>query len=158
MRKIILSISIVISLFANDIQIFTGNSMKLQLNQDTKIKNLWYGKKSEMAKHAKEIQDNFKKEVAIASSLSVASASASHLGNVQNGDLLGAGLILIGSGVSAIYNSITKDNEYIYLSLATNKNGEKTLLKTLIISNYSLNKKEIEKIGSESQNNLKEVK
>ena len=155
------------TLLSNEIQVFTANTMKIDLDSKTQIEEVFYGDRDIYLGNQKEIFDfasskTFIKPGALflvsgvatklaANTLSSISSSTSHLnqaGNIQLG--VGASILVLGTAAKT-YKYITSDNQYMYISIAQNSSGEKTMLQTMIIANYALTHDEIKKIGSKHQ-------
>lgn len=137
-----------IGLMANDIQVFTANSMHLTLDKGSKIKKLFFGTEEAYVKNSNaykkaggSIIDGF---------LSVGNSG----GSGGAGASAGAIGVLITAAVIEGYNAIVADNHYILLSEAIDSQGNKTILKSLVISNDNIALEEAEKLAQADQNQL----
>lgn len=70
--------------------------------------------------------------------------------NLASGQGTVAGAVLIG-GIK-LYDSIISDNIYYVISLANNNKNEKTMLKTVIIANDSIDKSDLKELANKIQN------
>ena len=167
---LILGLMLLSTMHADDIQVFTANTMNIQLDKKSIIKKVFYGDYESYKNNKKDI-DNFSntKSTAMISSVLVLSGISNKLlqdyandlaGKTSNRSGLGTGLIVAGgviftvSVLSDIYKYANKDYENIYISVAVNSKGEKTMLKTLIVSNDKLTNKEAENIALEEHKKL----
>jgi len=137
-----------IGLIANDIQVFTANSMNLQLDKGTNIREIFFGT-SESFKASK---GSYKKAGGTIIN------SITSVGNSGGSGAAGAGAGIVGALVGATliegYSSLVKDNSYILLTKATTPKGETTFLKTMVISNDPITLEEAAKLSIKAQNSL----
>lgn len=165
MKKIILILMSVMVLMANEIQVFTSNTMHIELDSNSKIEKLYFGKSEDFYKNqaeiVKDIQKNTKSALfqgtttaLYASSGEIAKAAVA--GGTGGVNPLGAGIAIGGMlavvGTKAVYDWARQDNEYIMLSRAVNSAGEETLLYTMIVANNAVSDEEGVEIG---MNNIK---
>ena len=158
MKRLIYGIFLISSLFANDIQVFTANSMHLKLDNTVKIEKLFFGTAKEFNKNRHKIySSDFVKRASLAGGLSVSAAAAANMGSLKgldsSGGLVGVAAIGVATVSIIAYDWVVSDNAYVLASVATNKDGVKTMLETLVISNYSLDLAEAEKIALKNQKN-----
>ena len=169
MKKILLSLMLAGSLFANEIQIFTTNSMNMKFDKETQLNKVYFGTIGQngiqiynSTNHSKTLRNG-----AMAGGLSVASVAAGRgsFSNIDsNGGLIGLAVVAtITAGVIAfdmIENSSASstnsgiaiiDNQYILKNIATNKNGKQTVLQTIIVSHDKLNLEEAESMALNNQ-------
>lgn len=146
MNKITIFFALILcqlNLFANSTQVFVSNTMHIELDSNTNYEKVFLGTKEDFYKESNNIfKSELVQQAAVASSLSAvaaAGANGSFKGLDSNGGLIGAGLILGAVGAIKTYEYIVSDNEYVYVATATNSKGEKSLIYSLIVSNYSLN-------------------
>lgn len=139
-----------IGLIANDIQVFTANSMQLKLVKGTQIREIFFG----TAEGFKASKGSYKKAggTIINSITSVGNSG----GSGAAGAGAGAGIIgvLVGAALIEGYSSLVEDNSYILLTKATTPKGLTTFLKTMVISNEPITLKEAATISIKAQNNL----
>jgi len=137
-----------IGLIANDIQVFTANSMQLKLVKGTQIREIFFG----TAEGFKASKGSYKKAggTIINSITSVGNSGGSGAAGA------GAGIIgvLVGAALIEGYSSLVEDNSYILLTKATTPKGLTTFLKTMVISNEPITLKEAATISIKAQNNL----
>lgn len=153
MNKIIIFFVLILcqlNLIANSTQVFISNTMQIELDSDTVYEKVFLGTKEDFYKESESLYNSkLIQESAVASSMSVIAAAGANQSFSKldmNGGLIGAGLIIGVVGSIKTYEYIVADNEYVYVSTATNSKGEKTLVYGLIISNYSLNDSSLEKV------------
>lgn len=153
--KVFLStIALCVSSFANQIQVFSTNTMGIELDQGSKFERIYAGSREDLAKNGKE-----KINAAMASSViiggflgtsnaitPVLSSSNSVKLDARNG-LAGIGGAVIGYAIGAGVTWFIADNEYFYFTLAENSKSEKTIIQTLIVANNSIFEKELEELG-----------
>ena len=135
------------TLIANEIQVFTSNSMHLTLDKGSKIKNIFFGTEESFVKQAHA----YKKA---GGSIIDGFASAASSGSGGAGAGVGAIGVLATAAVIEGYNAIVSDNHYVLLSTAVDSKGNKTNLKTLVISNDNIPLEEAEELAQEDQNKL----
>ena len=137
-----------IGLIANDIQVFTANSMQLKLVKGTQIREIFFG----TAEGFKASKGSYKKAGGTIIN------SITSVGNSGGSGAAGAGAgivgVLVGATLIEGYNSLVEDNSYILLTKATTPKGLTTFLKTMIISNEPITLKEAATISIKAQNNL----
>ena len=164
MKKLILIAILTFSVFANEIQVFTSNSLHVELDRGSKIKKMFSGTHDAFkANKSKILNDDLAKGVT-AASLNAFTSVTSNIGNLAKGTLSeglqGAGIAAVGSlavvAVKIVYDKIVEDHEFMVVSIAVNSKGEKTMLQTLVVSNDDIELEEAEKIALEDQ--FKEIK
>ena len=165
MKKLIFSfVSVTLFSFtalANEIQVFTSNTMHLTLEQNATTEKVFAGTYEEFNKEYAEImKSNLVTTAAWTAyhgTMITASAFAAGAGSIRGDSIPGlvVGLAFVAvAGVSKMaYDYITADNEYIILYIAVNSNGDKTMLQTHIVANYSITVEEAEKLALEDQKN-----
>ena len=155
MKKIIIiMIAMTISLLANEIQVFSTNTMHITLDKNSKVTNIFNGELNDFYKNSEKILKS--KEVAetITNGIHQSAMYANNAGNLYNGHGINANQMIAG-GVGAlagyaIGSGITwaiSDNEYVSVNVVTNSKSETTLIETLIVSNYSISNKKVKEIG-----------
>ena len=156
MKNIILLIALsAITLIANEIQVFNTNTMRINLDSNTKFEKVYMGKYSDFMENAQSILST--KEVILASAsgaligASMSQAASSDLAANAGAGAAGA---LVGYAIGSGFKWIINDNEYVYISLATNSKGESTLIQTLIVANSFLYDSTIEEMGIEARQSL----
>lgn len=155
MKKIVWFLFLCISAYANSVQVFTTNTMHLNIDNNIRLEKLFVGTTEEYDQQAYNIlsSDTVKKAVG-ESALAVVKANANTLGSSvkdmkAGGGILGAGIILGMTAVMGAYNYATEDFFYLYLAKAVNENNESTLIYSLIVSNSKLENGEVEKLAIE---------
>ena len=133
---------------ANDIQVFTANSMQIQLDKGTQLQEIFFGTGEDF----KASKGSYKK--AGGSILSGATSVGNAGGSGSSGAAAGAVGVLVSAVLIEGYSSLVKDNSYVLLTKATNSKGKSTFLKTIIISNDPITLKEAATISAKAQNNL----
>jgi len=156
MKKILLStvFSLVSMVSANEIQIFTTNTMHIALDKETKFVNIYNGTLANFYENSSKILNS--KEVL---SVGVNGAYKGALNtdfsaNGQvNSDFASAGAIgaLAGYALGSGVKWVISDNEYLSISKAINTKGEATLLQTLIVANYSISDNDIKTTGENAR-------
>lgn len=146
------------SLFANNgIQVYTTNTMHLTIDK-SKVKKLFVGEKKVFLEESQKVNSQLIKEGAVAGGLSVGAAGAA-AGSFQhldsNGGLVGLAAIAaitVGKiGYDYLSSSdIFDDYEYLFIAEAQDKNENKTLLYTYIISEDKLTNEELKKLSLDS--------
>ncbi len=169
MKKFFISGALAIAVMANEVQVFTSNTMHIELDSDTKIERLFFGKTKEFYEKQGEIIKDLKKNSASAlmsgtittlqsSSSEIAkniAAGGSGLGGVDtNGGLMAIGAMVAIAGGKALFDYASEDHEYMMMSKAINAKGEETLLYTLIVANNSLETQEGEEMALGEQKKL----
>lgn len=157
MNKLIRLIAIIaifssVTVFADNIQVFTTNTMHLTIDKTKKLEIIYSGEKEEFMKEASSLLNSDLVKNAAASSVLSATASAgvqdSFKGLDANGGLVGVAVIgVITAGILS-YDYISKsklfnDSEYVFVAKAKNANNKETLIFSYIISNNELTKEEI---------------
>jgi hypothetical protein len=161
MRKIILLILFVISIYANEIQVFNSNSMHIELDSKSKITTIYNGSLEDFYKNSKEIIESKVVTSAIMNGMHSAAMTSNSTGNLYNGSNIdinqitagGVGALAgyaLGSGVTWVIS----DNEYISVSVVVNSKGEPTMIKTLIVANNSISNEEVSDIGKKALKKL----
>lgn len=156
MKKILIALMVVASLYANEIQHFTANTMHIKFNGEGKQVLLAYGTKEDIVKQMKDLANNEKnKKALVEAGIYTANGIAKVSNNLSSGQGTVAGLVagavLVG-GIK-LYDNIIEDNMYYAISLADNKENEKTMLRTVIIANDSIDKTDLKKLANKIQNN-----
>jgi len=170
MKKILFVLLISFSgVFSNEIQVFTANTMKIDLDDKSLLMEIFYCKNGDKCIELVEKDTNgdilikgtvYNGAVAIGSTALKSSSNLVTSGtgtNLQAGGVGAlAGLAVVSSVyfVHDIFASFTKDYEYIITSYAKNSLGEETLLKTLIVADDELTDKEAKKIAFADQKKL----
>jgi len=148
MRILLSTLLLSACIYANDIQVLTANSMQIELDNGTKVQEIFFGTEEAYVKNS----HSFNK--------AGGSAVASFGGVVNSGGNGGAGAAagFVGTLISAAiiegYNSVVSDNNYVLLTKAINSKGEVTFLKTMVISNDPITLEEAAQVSAEAQNNL----
>ena len=155
MKKILIVLIAVASLYANEIQHFTANTMHIKFNGQGKQVVLAYGTKEDIIKQMKELANNDKnKKALVEAGIYTANGAAKVSNNLASGQgtIIGlvAGAALVG-GIK-LYDSIISDNMYYVISLANNNKNERTMLKTVIIANNSIGKSDLKELANKIQN------
>jgi hypothetical protein len=146
--KVVLGLisALAISLTANEIQVFTGNSMLIPLDKDSKFEKVYVG----------DIQGYAKAQAAhdagtigyVAGMSALAGTSKNLFQDVKSsGGLVGAAVALVGGAAKVSYDLYNEDHEYAASYLATNSKGEKTTILTYIVSNDSIKDNEVETLA-----------
>ena len=170
MKKILFFLLISFSsAFSNEIQVFTANTMKVDLDDKSLLMEILYCKTGD--KCIELVQKHTNGDILIKGTVyngaisigSTALKSSSNLiasgtgANLQAGGIGAlAGLAVVSSVYLAhdIFASFTQDHEYVVTSYAKNSLGEETLLKTLIVADNELTDKEAKKIAFTNQKKL----
>lgn len=149
MRKLLLVLLLSsIGLMANDIQVFTANSMRIELDKGTQIQEIFFGTSEGFSAS----KGSYKK--AGGTILSGITDVGNAGGSGSAGAATGAVGVLVGAALIEGYNSLVQDNSYVLLTKATNSKGETTFLKTIVISNEPITLKEAATVSAKAQNNL----
>ena len=156
MKKLIITLLTIASLYANEIQNFTANTMHVKFNGHGNQVLLAYGTKEDILKQMKDLANNDKnKKTLVEAGIYTANGMAKVSNNLSSGQgtVVGlvAGAVLVG-GIK-LYDNIISDNMYYAISLANNDQNEKTMLRTVIIANDSINKSDLKKLANKIQNN-----
>jgi len=169
MKKFLMFSALAIAAMANEVQVFTSNTMRIELDNDSKIEKLFFGKTKEFYEKQgeilKDLQKNSTSALAIgtiatlqASSGEIAKnivAGGSGAGGVDtNGGLIAIGAMVAIAGGKALFDYAREDHEYMMMSKAINSKGEETLLYTLIVANNSLETQEGEEMALGEQKKL----
>lgn len=165
MRKLLIVAALAVSAFANEIQVFTSNTMHIKLDSNSQIEKLYFGKSEDFYKNqaeiVKDIQHNTKSALFQGTTTALYASSGEIAKNIaaggsgsfdSNAGLIGIGAMVAIAGGKAIYDLARQDNEYIMLSRAVNSAGEETLLYTMIVANNAVSDEEGVEIG---MNNIK---
>ena len=166
MKKIILFFVTCLVAFANEIQVFSTNTMHIELDSSSKIEKVFFGKKEDFAKNQEQIAKDLKSNLGSAvfeGSMGTLQASTGEMakhavgGGVGGVDPLMAvaaiGIMATAAGTRAVYDYAREDHEYIMLSTAVNSKGENTLLYTIIVANNAISNEEGIELGMK---NIKE--
>ncbi len=135
------------TLMANEIQVFTSNSMHLTLDKGSKITKVFFG-----TEEAFKTQAHAYKKAGGSIIDGFTSAMSSGSGAIGAG--VGAIAVLATSAAIEGYNAAVADNNYVLLSEAIDSKGNKTILKSLVISNDNIPLEEAEELAQEDQNKL----
>jgi len=147
MKKVILGVILSsLSLFANpNIQVFTANSMHLDLGKGSKVQKVFFGTEEAFIKDSEAISK------ATGTVLSTMLGTSHANGAGLTGAAAGSLFVFAAAGAIEAYNHIVADHNYILLSVAIDSEGNETMLKTLIISNSSMNLKKAETLAMNDQ-------
>ncbi len=157
-RFLILTMLLAVSIAnANEIQVFNSNTMDIELDKNTTFDKIYQGKLEDFYKNSQAIFTTYAASQAAAEGVLVGSLN-SHIadtGNV-NTDYLAAGAIgaLAGYAIGGTISWFISDNQYIYISKATNSKGESTMIQTLIVANNFLMDSSIEEKALEARQAL----
>jgi hypothetical protein len=159
MKKVILSmfmlLTLVLPAMANEIQLFTSNTMHIELDSNTKIEKVFFGESEDFYKQYKDImQTDMVQKAAFHGALSATAVAASRgtFKNLNsNNGLAGVAAIAAFTVGKITYDWATSDNEYVLVTIATNSAGEKTMLQTMLVTNYSVDLEEGEKLAMANQ-------
>jgi len=155
MKKIIIiMIALTISLLANEIQVFSTNTMHITLDKNSKITNIFNGELNDFYKNSEKILKSKEVAEAIANGIHQSAMYANNAGNLYNGQSINVNQIVSG-GIGALAGYaigkslqwVVSDNEYVSVSVVTNSKGETTLIETLIVANYSISNEKVKEIG-----------
>ena len=141
---------------ANEIQVFSSLTKKIEIDSSCDFEKIYYGEAEEFYKNpSKYLNEASIKNASTygmqAMSNGIKSLSA---GGTGQGGLIGLASVAVVSLGEMSFNWIVSDNEYIYISVATNTKGEQTLIYTLIVANNSLDDKEGESLALADQKKL----
>lgn len=137
-----------IGLMANDIQVFTANSMQIKLDKGTQIREIFFGTSEGFSAS----KGSYKKAGGtIINSITQVGNSG---GSGASGAAAGGVGVLAAAALIEGYSSLVEDNSYVLLTEATNSKGEKSFLKTIIISNDPISLEEAATLSAKAQNNL----
>jgi len=171
MKKVLLFCFVSLALFADDIQVFTANTMNIKLDPKSTIIEILYCKTGsecvKLIKHDdKENRDFLIHGAAYQGATAIVGTSMQSLSNLtlqSTGASLETGavgalaaLALLSGTYYAhdVWEGYTKDYEYRIVSYAKNSKGEETLLATLIVSNDELADDEVKEMVLEKQKEL----
>lgn len=151
-------------LSANEIQVFTSNTMHIAIDKDAKVTPLYFGPANEFYKNRKDylakLNAKTEKTAATYGLMSLTNV-AQGIGTGSNADLKGGAIGLASIAVislsKATYDAITADKEYLFLSKVINSAGKETYIYTLIVANDSITKEEASKIAIKEIQNIQEV-
>jgi len=163
MKKIIFICLIVINVYANEIQVFTTNTMHIKLDSKTKVTEVYNGTLEDFYKNSEKIIESKTVTSAIANGMHSAAMTSNSTGNLYNGSSVDASQIASG-GIGALAGYalgsgitwIISDNEYISVSVVVNSKGESSLIQTLIVANNSISNSEVKELGEKELKNLLE--
>ena len=151
LKLFITSIVFVGAIMANEIQVFTKNTMDLPLDSKTVTEKIYSGKYDDFMKNPKKY---------LSKGFAAATANGAFVGAYNSTNAINAmgksdfsqvgigaitGLAVYGAYAAGSW--FVSDNQYLYLTLAINSKGKKTMIQTLIVANNSLSDNEIEKIA-----------
>lgn len=166
MRKLLIFTALAISAIANEIQVFSSNTMHIDLDSGSKIEKVFFGKKEDFAKNQEQITKDLKSNLGAAvfqGSVTTLQASTGEMAKSAVAGGVGGvnpimavaaiGIMAGAAGTRAIYDSVREDHEYIMLSTAVNSKGENTLLYTMIVANNAISDEEGIELGMK---NIKE--
>ena len=154
MKNIILTLAFSISLFANEVQIFTSNTMQLALDKGTRIEKVFSGTKEEFYKNRVDILNSDLVKGAAMATLKAYGATATNVGSYNGGiegGLIGLAASMLVIGGVKTYEYFVADNEYVLISIATNSKGLKTMLQTIVVSNSNIELSEAEVMANADQ-------
>lgn len=164
MRKVFTFVAFAIgstSVLANQLQCFTSKTTDVKITPDSKMEKLYAGTYKDYANEYANIYSNAKlgyigQQTAwgsafIGGSMLIRSAGGYNTGNDMKAGLISIAVVLVAGAVAAASEAIQRDNEYEYITIITNPNGEKTILDSHIVANYALNPEELEKYAQEEQ-------
>jgi hypothetical protein len=154
LKVLLSSLALAASLFANEIQVSTSNTMHISIDKDAKVTPLYFGPSQEFFKNRKD----YLQKLNDATAKNATTYSLMALGNVAQGagtgstaDLKGGAIGLASVAVISLtkyaFDSITADNEYLFLSKVVNDNNEETYIYTMIVANDSISEEEANKIA-----------
>jgi hypothetical protein len=134
------------SLMANEMQVFTGNSMLIPLDKESKFEKIYVGtaegySRAKIGKTATAIAS-----IAIGSAVVGTGQYMLHNNSFRDG-LWGAAATLIVGGAILSYDLINEDHTYIASYSATNSKGEKTTIASYIVANSAVKTEELETIA-----------
>lgn len=151
MRKLIFLFFLSIGLYANSVQVFSSNTMHIKLDKNVKFEELFLGDMDTYIQKQGEILNakNLQNAAASATLATVAGATARGIPNKVDlqGGLIGAAGVVGVLVTKSIYDGITKDNTYMYITMAVNSKGEKTILYNYVVANYALELKEVKDLA-----------
>jgi hypothetical protein len=148
------SVTLTATLFANEIQVSTSNTMHIPIDKNSKVTPLYFGPAQEFFKNRKAYLEKLNAET----SKDAATYSLMALGNVAQGvgtgssvDLKGGAIGLASVAVISLskwaFDSITADYEYLFLNKVVNSDNQETYIYTMIVANDSITEKEASKIA-----------
>lgn len=166
MRKLLIFTALAISAIANEIQVFSSNTMHIDLDSGSKIEKVFFGKSKDFAKNQEQITKNLKTNLGEATYAGTMATLQGSTGEMAKSAMAGGTggvnpIALVASvtiaasaaGIRAIYDSAREDYEYTMLSTAVNSKGENTLLYTMIVANDAISDEEGIELGMK---NIKE--
>jgi len=153
-KVLLSSAALTASLFANEVQVFTSNTMHISIDKDAKVTPLYFGPAYEFynnrAEHLKQINAATKKNAATYGLMSLGNV-AQGVGTGSTADLKGGAIGLASVAVISLtkmaFDSFTADNEYLYLNRVVNTKGEETYIYTFIVANDSITQEEANEIA-----------
>ena len=163
MIKTIVLILLAINVYANEIQVFTTNTMHIKLDSETKVTEVYNGTLEDFYKNSEKIIESKTVTSAIANGIHSAAMTSNSTGNLHNGSSVDASQIAAG-GIGALVGYalgsgilwFVTDNEYISVSVVVNNKGEASLIQTLIVANNSISNSEVKELGEKELKNLLE--
>lgn len=139
---------------ANEIQVFSSNTMHVAIDNDVKVTPLYFGPAAEFYKNRKDYLQklNAKTEKTAAtyglmSLTNVAQGVGTGSTVDMKGGALGLASVAVISLFKAAFDSITADKEYLFLNKVVNGNGEETFIYTMIVANDPITQEEASKIA-----------
>jgi len=170
MKKWIVLFLLSWSVYANDVEIFTANTMDIDLDPKSTIIEILYCKTGskcvQLIQNSKENRDFLIHGAAYQGATAIVGTSMQSFSSLTlqtTGASLETGAIGALAGLALIsgtyyahdaWKSYTKDYEYRLVSYAKNSRGKETLLATLIVSNDELADSEVKKMAFEKQKEL----
>ena len=153
MKKIfILLIGLVALISANEIQVFTTNTMDIPVDKKSKVETVYQGEYEEFMKNP---ATHFAAAAVTGAAIGVTGnnslSTVSNLASAGAGALGGLAGYALGKGVIWFIS----DNQYLSIYKVTNSKGEVTLLQMLIVANNSLSDSELKEI---SENKMEKIK
>ncbi len=151
LKSLMLTILLGATLMANEIQIFTKNTMEIELDPKTVSEKIYMGKYSDFMKDpAGNLSKGFTQAAANGAFMGALNSTSTinQAGKIDSGNIAAGGLgALAGYAIGSGAKWFMADNEYVYISLSVNSKGEKTMIQTLIVANNFLTDSTIEEIG-----------
>lgn len=146
------------NVFANSIQVFTTNTMHLEIDKNSKFIDIFSGDKKTFLEESIKINTELvKKGVVNAGLAGAASAAAAQTFKRMdaNGGLVGLAVVAtVTAGMVGFeylsQSDLFRDYEYLYIAKAFDKIGNETLFYTYIISEDKMSNEEIKKASLNS--------
>jgi hypothetical protein len=147
-----------VGVYANEIQVFTTNTMHIPLDPDSKVvKEVFSGTLEDFYKYSREnLEGDFvvtkidnkimTSEIRSTSSYSVSSPHGRYGGSNTSSDVVGAFVAVMDYTIS----SVVSDNEYVTVNEVKNSKNESTLIQTLIVANNSISDSEVKEISQKA--------